>query len=110
MLGPLALALTLWFLLTAGAAIRHVNVTSLAYAEAECTSSADWLGHRLVAEDCNGVVNKLRHVEVSRHWLEQYEFLGVGAEPVYKLRTMQTPRRYTVREFFGFLGWGGVWS
>lgn len=107
MLGPpLALALTLWFLLPrlmAGAAIRHMNVT---YPEAECTSSEDWLGYRLVAEDCNGAVNKLRSVEVSRHWLEQYEFLGVGAKPVSKFRTMQTPRRYTVRESSDYLGVG----
>lgn len=104
--GPLApkaltLALALLFLLprwTAGAAIRQTNVTSLAFSDAECTSSGDWLGHRLVAEDCNGAVNRLRSVEVSQHWLEQYEFLGVDAKPISKYKTMQTPRRYTVRK------------
>lgn len=100
---PLTLALALSALvlrpqLTAGAAIRQANVTSLAYADAECSTSGEWVGHRLVAEDCNGAVNKLRNVEVSRHWLEQYEFLGIGAEAVTKYRTMRTPRRYTVRE------------
>lgn len=99
--GPLTLALAVLVLrsrLTAGAAIRQVNVTSLAYADAECSSSGDWVGHQLVAEDCNGAVNKLRNVEVSRHWLEQYEFLGIGAEAVTKYRTMRTPRRYIVRK------------
>jgi len=99
--GPLALALTLLSLLprlTTGAAIRQMNLTSLAHSDAECTSSGDWLGHALVPEDCNGAVNRLRSVEVSRHWLEQYEFLGIGAEPVTKYKTMQTPRRYTVRK------------
>ena len=99
MLSPVSpLALAVLFQLTAGAAIRQINITSLAYADAECTSSGDWVGYQLVAEDCNGAVNKLRNVEVGLHWLEQYEFLGIGAKPISKFRTMRTPRRYTVRE------------
>jgi len=112
---PLALALALLFLLpqlTTGAAIRQINVTSLAYSDAECTTSKDWLGYQLVAEDCNGAVNRLRNVEVSRHWLEQYEFLGIGAEPVTKFKTMKTPRRYTVRKSsrLFIVGMGRPWS
>jgi hypothetical protein len=115
LLPPKSLALAVLSLLprlTTGAAIRQMNVTSLAHSDAECTTSKDWLGYQLVAEDCNGAVNRLRNVEVSRHWLEQYEFLGIGAEPVTKFKTMQTPRRYTVRKSSRrfIVGMGRPWS
>lgn len=64
--------------------------------DTHCTDSGDWLGHELVVENCNAAANKLYNVEVLKHGLERYEFLGVGAKSVTKLKTMATPRRYTV--------------
>ena len=92
---PLVLSFLLLHL-TAGAVIRKANTTSLGFTDIECTNSGNWLGHKLVVENCNAATNKLYNVEVLRHGLERYEFLGVKAKPVTKYKTMHTPRRYTV--------------
>lgn len=82
--------------LTAAAVIQRSNSTQLKGSGQECTSSPEWLGPKLVVDDCAGTVNKFYNIEVLRHGRQQYEFLGVNAEPEFKLPTMQTPRRYTV--------------
>ncbi|KAG7007613.1 hypothetical protein G7Y79_00009g027220 [Physcia stellaris] len=38
----------------------------------------------------------LYRVELLKHGMNKFEFLGRGARPEYELPTMQTPRRYTV--------------
>ena len=82
--------------LSAGAVVQRPNTTSVDFQDVQCTKSTDWLGHELVIEDCNAVTNKLDHIEVLKHDFERFEFLGIGVKPVSKLKTMQTPRRYTV--------------
>ena len=82
--------------LTAAAVMRHPNATNLDFPDVECTKSRDWVGLELIIEDCDAALNRFNQVEVLRHGGKRFEFLGVGAEPVSKLGTMQTPRRYTV--------------
>ena len=82
--------------LAAAAVMWHPNATSLDFPDVECTKSRDWVGLELIIENCHAALNRFDQVEVLRHGTERFEFLGVGAEPVSKLKTMQTPRRYTV--------------
>lgn len=84
--------------ISTGAAIQKPNTTHLREGSArQCISSADWLGHELVAEDCSAATHKFYNTEVlGRRTRRYYEFLGIGAEPYYHLPNMKTPRRYTV--------------
>ena len=84
----------LFFNIAACVAI-HPNSTLLQNGDG-CTSSADWLGHSIDVEDCSGTINKLYKIEVLKHGMNVFEFLGKGVHPEYKLPVMQTPRRYSV--------------
>ncbi|KAL8826604.1 MAG: hypothetical protein Q9191_003699 [Dirinaria sp. TL-2023a] len=82
--------------LVAAAAIQTSNATQLKAPADGCSDSPDWLGLKLVKDDCVGTVNKLYNIEVLEHGRKRYEFLGIGAEAEFKLPKMKTPRRYTV--------------
>lgn len=82
--------------LVAAAAILSSNATQLKTSADGCSDSPDWLGLKLVKDDCVGAVNKFYNIEVLEHGRERYEFLGIGAEAEFKLPKMKTPRRYTV--------------
>ena len=83
--------------LAACVAVHRSNSTLLQNGDG-CTSSTDWLGHSINDEDCHGTINKLYKIEVLRHGMNHFEFLGKGASPEYELPVMQTPRRYTIGE------------
>ena len=76
-------------------AIDRSNSTLLRNGDG-CTSSADWLGHSINVEDCSGTINKLYRIEVLKHGMNVFEFLGNGVHPEYEYPVMQTPRRYSV--------------
>ena len=81
--------------IAASVAIHRGNSTLLRNGDG-CTNSADWLGHSINDEDCHGTINILYRIEVLRHGMNHFEFLGKGASPEYTLPVMQTPRRYTL--------------
>ena len=88
--------------LVAAAMIQTSNTTRLQASKGDCSASPDWIGLKLVKEDCTGTVNKFYNIEVLQHRRVPYEFLGVDAEPEFKLPSMKTPRRYTVGERLWF--------
>ena len=78
-------------------AVIQRNETRVLQNDAGCTKSADWVGHALPnEEDCAATLSMLYRIELLKHGMNRFEFLGRGAHPEYKLPTMQTPRRYTV--------------
>lgn len=85
----------LFFNIAACVAIHRSNSTLLRNGDG-CTSSADWLGHSINVEDCSGTINRLYRIEVLKHGMNFFEFLGKGVDPEYELPVMQTPRRYSV--------------
>ena len=85
----------IFFNIAACVAINQSNATLLRNGDG-CTSSADWLGHSINDEDCSGTINKLYRIEVLKHGMNVFEFIGKGIQPEYKLPVMQTPRRYSV--------------
>lgn len=84
------------FHIVACAVAQRNNSTLLQNGEG-CTISTDWLGHSLPNhEDCSATINKLYRIELLRHGMNKFEFIGKGASPEYKFPVMHTPRRYTV--------------
>ena len=91
-----ALTFGLYYFHIAACAViqQNTNITGLQRGE-ECISSVDWLGQRIVEEDCSGAVQRFYNIETLKHGKYNYEFLGKGASPEYKFPVMQTPRRYS---------------
>ena len=78
-------------------AVIQRNQTRILRDDVGCTKSTAWVGHALPnEEDCAATLSMLYRIELLKHGMNRFEFLGRGARPEYELPTMQTPRRYTV--------------